>query len=121
MMRIYVGNLPFSTNEQELRGIFEQHGTVTNASVVADRDTGRSRGFGFVEMADAAQANAAIAALNGFSMGGRALVVNEARPREERSGGGGFRSGGGGGGRGGFSRGGGGGGFGGGGGGGNRW
>ena len=119
MTRIYVGNLPFSTNEQELRAMFEAHGTVNNASVVADRDTGRSRGFGFVEMADAAQANAAIAALNGFSVGGRALVVNEARPREERpgggggfrSGGGGFRSGGGGSGRGGYA----------GGGGGNRW
>ena len=127
MMRIYVGNLPFSTNEQELRSLFEQHGAVTSASVVSDRDTGRSRGFGFVEMADAAQANAAIAALNGFSIGGRALVVNEARPREERGGfrsggGGGFRSGGGGGGRGGYGGGGGGGGYGGGGGGGgNRW
>jgi len=126
-MRIYVGNLPFSTNEQELRSLFEQHGAVTSASVVSDRDTGRSRGFGFVEMADAAQANAAIAALNGFSIGGRALVVNEARPREERGGfrsggGGGFRSGGGGGGRGGYGGGGGGGGYGGGGGGGgNRW
>ena len=128
-MRIYVGNLPFSTNEQELREMFEAHGAVTNASVVSDRDTGRSRGFGFVEMADGAQANAAIAALNGFSVGGRALVVNEARPREERSGGGGFRSGGGGGfrsggggGRGGYGGGGGGGGYGGGGGGGgNRW
>ena len=99
MLRIYVGNLPFSTNEQELRSMFEAHGAVTNASVVSDRDTGRSRGFGFVEMADAAQANAAITALNGFSVGGRALVVNEARPREERSGGGGGgRSGGGGGG-----------------------
>jgi RNA recognition motif-containing protein len=123
-MRIYVGNLPFSTNEDELREIFSQHGEVTNASVVSDRDTGRSRGFGFVEMSDANAGNAAIAALNGFSMNGRALVVNEARPREERSGGGGggFRSGGG---RGGFGGGGGGGGGGrggyGGGGGGNRW
>ena len=118
-MRIYVGNLPFSTNEQELRDLFSQHGEVTNASVVSDRDTGRSRGFGFVEMSDAGQANAAITALNGYSMNGRALVVNEARPREERSGGGGFRSGGGGGFR---SGGGGGGGFrGGGGGGGGRW
>jgi cold-inducible RNA-binding protein len=125
MMRIYVGNLPFSTNEQELRSMFEQHGAVTNASVVSDRDTGRSRGFGFVEMADATGANAAIAALNGFSIGGRALVVNEARPREERSsgGGGGFRSGGGGGGfrSGGGGRGGGGGGYSSGGGGSNRW
>ena len=102
--------------------MFEAHGAVTSASVVSDRDTGRSRGFGFVEMSDAGQANAAIAALNGFSVGGRALVVNEARPREERSGGGGFSRGGGGG-RSGFSRGGGGGGGGGygGGGGGNRW
>ena len=104
-MRIYVGNLPFTTNEQELRSIFEQHGTVQDASVVSDRETGRSRGFGFVEMSDAGQATAAINALNGFNMGGRPLVVNEAKPREERSGGfggrgggGGFRRGGGGGG-----------------------
>lgn len=117
MMRIYVGNLPFSTGEEDLRELFSQHGDVTNASVVSDRDTGRSRGFGFVEMADAAQANAAIAALNGYSLDGRALVVNEARPREERGGGGGGFRGGGGGGRGGF----GGGGGNRGGGGGNRW
>lgn len=118
MMRIYVGNLPFSTGEEDLRELFSQHGDVTNASVVSDRDTGRSRGFGFVEMADAAQANAAIAALNGYSLDGRALVVNEARPREERGGGGGgFRGGGGGGGGRGF----GGGGGNRGGGGGNRW
>lgn len=109
-MRIYVGNLPFSTNEQELRALFEQHGQVDNASVVSDRETGRSRGFGFVEMSDPGQANAAISALNGYNMGGRPLVVNEARPREDRSGGGFSRGGGGG-----FRRGGGGGGYGGGG------
>src|SRR5690349_10837725 len=105
-MRIYVGNLPFSTNEQELRSLFEQHGQVDNASVVSDRETGRSRGFGFVEMSDAAAGNAAITALNGFNMGGRPLVVNEARPREERGAGGGFGGGGGRGGGGGFRRGG---------------
>src|SRR5438477_12615965 len=106
-MRIYVGNLPFSTNEQELRAMFEQHGTVQDASLVSDRETGRSRGFGFVEMSDSTQATAAITALNGFNMGGRPLVVNEAKPREERTGGfgrgggGGFRRGAGGGGGGG--------------------
>lgn len=110
--RIYVGNLPFSTTDADLRQLFEQHGAVGGAQVVMDRETGRSRGFGFVEMNDAGQASAAINALNGFALSGRPLVVNEARPREER---GGF---GGGGGGGGFRRGGGGGGFGGGGGGG---
>lgn len=104
--RIYVGNLPFSTTDADLRQLFEQHGAVGGAQVVMDRETGRSRGFGFVEMNDAGQASAAINALNGFALSGRPLVVNEARPREER---GGF--GGGGGGGGGFRRGGGGGGF----------
>lgn len=119
-MKIYVGNLSFNTSEDELRALFEQHGTVQSASLVMDRDTGRPRGFGFVEMDDAGQAQAAIAALNGNNVGGRDLVVNEAKPREDRGGrggGGGFNrgGGGGGGGRGGFSRGGGGGGGGGGG------
>ncbi len=80
--RIYVGNLPFSTNESELRDLFGTHGEVTEVNIVTDRDTGRSRGFGFVEMASGA--DEAIAALNGSSMGGRSLTVNEARPRTER-------------------------------------
>ncbi len=113
-MKMYVGNLSFNTSEAELREIFAAHGEVSSASLVMDRDTGRPRGFGFVEMPDQAQAEAAIAALNGKNFGGRDLTVNEARPK---TGGGGF--GGGGGGRGG-SRGGGGGGWGGGGGGGGR-
>ena len=115
-MKIYVGNLSFNTTEDVLRSTFEQHGTVNSASIVTDRDTGRPRGFGFVEMDDASQAQAAITALNGFNLDGRPLTVNEARPREERPRSGGF-GGGGGGGRGGSSRGG----FGGGGGGGRRW
>ncbi len=89
-MRLYVGNLPFSTGSDELREIFGQHGEVVAADVVIDRDTGRSRGFAFVEMKDSSGGNAAIEALNGFNMGGRPLKVNEAKPREERSGGGGF-------------------------------
>jgi len=109
--RLYVGNLNFRTTSDELREIFSQAGEVENASVVEDRDTGRSRGFGFVEMATQEGAAAAIEQFNGKELGGRALTVNEARPRVERGGGGGY--GGGGGGRGG-------GGYGGGGGGGNR-
>ncbi len=106
MKKIYVGNLSFDTSEPELRDLFAQHGEVTSASLVMDRETGRPRGFGFVEMADAAQADAAIEALNGQSIGGRDLTVNEAKPRENRGGGGG----GGGGSRGGYGGGGGGGG-----------
>ena len=83
-MNIYVGNLPYSIDRDELRGIFEQYGEVSAARVVSDRETGRSKGFGFVEMPDAAQAQAAIDALNGNEIGGRKAVVNEARPREER-------------------------------------
>jgi RNA recognition motif-containing protein len=115
-MKLYVGNLPFTTSESELRDMFAAHGDVTSASLVMDRETGRPRGFGFVEFASDDQARAAIEALNGANLGGRNLTVNEARPREERSGGGGrgFGGGGGGGGRGGR------GGFGGGGGGGGR-
>ncbi len=105
MKKIYVGNLSFDTSEPELRDLFAQHGEVTSASLVMDRETGRPRGFGFVEMADAAQADAAIEALNGQSIGGRDLTVNEAKPRENRGGGGG-----GGGSRGGYGGGGGGGG-----------
>ncbi len=104
-MKLYVGNLSFNTSEDQLRALFEQHGAVTSATLVTDRDTGRPRGFGFVEMSDDAQARAAIAALNGQNVDGRDLTVNEARPRENRGGGGGggFRGGrgGGGGGRGG--------------------
>ena len=89
---LYVGNLPFSVNSDDLREAFEKFGTVVSASVVSDRETGRSRGFGFVEMADGGEA--AISGMNGAELQGRALTVNEARPREERRGGGGGRSGG---------------------------
>ena len=83
-MNIYVGNLPYSTDRAELRAVFEQYGEVSSARVVTDRETGRSRGYGFVEMPNAEQAQAAIEALNGNEIGGRKAVVNEARPREER-------------------------------------
>ncbi len=96
-MKLYVGNLPFSTTEDRLREIFSQHGEVASASIVMDRETGRPRGFGFVEMNDDAQAKAAITALNGQNIDGRDLTVNEARPREDRGGGGGGRGFGGGG------------------------
>ncbi|MFL6283216.1 MAG: RNA recognition motif domain-containing protein [Pyrinomonadaceae bacterium] len=115
--RLYVGNLNFRTTGDELREMFSQAGEVENASVVEDRDTGRSRGFGFVEMATKEGAAAAIEQFNGKEFGGRALTVNEARPRVERGGGGGGGGYGGGGGRGGGGYGGGGGGYGGGGGG----
>jgi RNA recognition motif-containing protein len=110
--RIYVGNLTFGTNNSDLEQLFAQHGTVVSAQVLMDRDTGRSKGFGFVEMGTDQEAQAAIQALNGKEHDGRALTVNEARPREERGGGGGGRGGygGGGGGRGGYGGGGGGGG-----------
>lgn len=124
--KLYVGNLSYQVDSSELEQLFGQHGQVLSAQVINDRDTGRSKGFGFVEMANDAEADAAIAALNGQQHGGRALTVNEARPREDRGFGGGGGGGGGGGRRGGFggggggggSRGGGGGGYGGGGGGG---
>lgn len=80
---IYVGNLPFSATEDEVRALFEQHGTVKSVKLVNDRDTGRPRGFGFVEM-EGDQADAAISAINGIEMGGRNLRVNEARERNER-------------------------------------
>jgi RNA recognition motif-containing protein len=102
---IYVGNLAWETTADDLLALFQEHGAVTRAQVITDRDTGRSRGFGFVEMDNDAEAQKAIDALNGFDYKGRALTVNEARPREERSGGGGGRGsfgGGGGGGRGGY-------------------
>ncbi len=108
-MRLYVGNLPYSTGDDELRQLFEQYGEVNSASVLMDRETGRSRGFGFVEMPDDG-AQEAMTKLNGFEMGGRPLVVNEARERQSGGGGGrGGFGGGGGGGRGGFGGGGGGG------------
>jgi RNA recognition motif-containing protein len=84
VMNIYVGNLPYSIDRDQLREIFAAYGEVAAARIVNDRETGRSKGFGFVEMADNAQAQAAIEALNGSDIGGRKAVVNEARPREER-------------------------------------
>lgn len=114
--KIYVGNLPFSATSEQLNDMFAPFGKVDSAKVITDRDTGRSKGFGFVEMSTADEAAAAIEKLNGQDMGGRNLVVNEARPMEPRSGGGGGFGGGRGGGRGGDR-----GGYGGGDRGGNRW
>src|SRR6266550_2584258 len=124
--KLYVGNLSYQVDSSELEQLFGQHGTVVSAQIINDRDTGRSKGFGFVEMGSDEEAQAAIAALNRQQHEGRALTVNEAKPREDRprgggggggggggrggfGGGGGGRSGGGGGGRGGFGGGGGGG------------
>jgi RNA recognition motif-containing protein len=87
--KLYVGNLAFSTTEDELRSVFEQHGTVESVNVIMDRESGRSRGFGFVEMGDASAADAAMRALDGSEVGGRSLRVNEAN--ERGSGGGGNR------------------------------
>ena len=100
--KLYVGNLSFNTSSQDLEAIFAEAGTVQSASVVEDRETGRSRGFGFVEMSSKEEAQAAITSLDGKEVDGRSLKVNEAKPRENRNGGGG-----GGGGRGGFGGGGG--------------
>ncbi len=111
--KLYVGNLNYNTTSSDLEQLFASHGTVQSAEVIADRDTGRSKGFGFVQMASDAEAQAAIGALNGQAIDGRALTVNEAKPKEKSSGGGG-------GGRGGYGGGGGGGGGGYGGGGGGR-
>ncbi|MCP9495001.1 MAG: RNA-binding protein [Pyrinomonadaceae bacterium MAG19_C2-C3] len=97
-MKLYVGNLSFQTSSEDLQQLFGQAGTVESASVVEDRETGRSRGFGFVEMSSKEEGDAAISQFNGKEIGGRALTVNEARPREDRGG----SRGGGGGGRGGF-------------------
>ena len=83
-MNIYVGNIPYSMTEEELKTIFGQYGEVTSVRLVSDRETGRAKGFGFVDMADDAQANAAIEALNNSMQGGRPMKVNQARPREER-------------------------------------
>ncbi len=88
MLNIYVGNLSFNTGDSELEGLFSEHGEVGRASVITDRETGRSRGFGFVEMRDEAAGRAAIEALNGQEVDGRALTVNEAKPRGEGGGGG---------------------------------
>ena len=89
MKNIFVGNLDFNTSEDELRRLFEAHGQVDRVSIMTDRDTGRSRGFGFVEMTSAEDGEKAIAAMNGSQIGGRTLNVNEARPKVERGGGGG--------------------------------
>jgi len=94
--KLYVGNLSYQVDSSELETLFSPHGQVVSAQIINDRDTGRSKGFGFVEMSSDAEAQAAIAALNGQQHNGRALTVNEARPREERSGGGNFGGGGGG-------------------------
>jgi RNA recognition motif-containing protein len=117
-MKLYVGNLSFQTSSDDLQQLFAQAGTVESASVVEDRDTGRSRGFGFVEMSSKEEGEAAISQFNGTEVNGRSLTVNEARPRENRGGGGGGggrggyggggNRGGGGGGRGGYGGGGGG-------------
>jgi RNA recognition motif-containing protein len=100
-MKLYVGNLSYSATENELREMFSQYGAVESVAVITDRDTGRSKGFGFVEFANDAEANAAIAGLNGKEVSGRALTVSQARPRNEGGGGGGGRGGYGGGGGGG--------------------
>src|SRR5271155_4395313 len=110
--KLYVGNLSYDVDSSALEQLFAAHGTVQSAQVITDRDTGRSKGFGFVEMSSDAEAQAAIAAVNGQEHDGRALTVNEAKPKESRGGGGGgggYGGGGGGGGRGGYGGGGGGG------------
>lgn len=97
-MNIYVGNMSYSTSEEQLRALFEAHGQVDSVRVITDRDTGRPKGFAFVEMSDAAAAKAAMDALNGKEVDGRSLTVNEAKPRTDRprgGGGGGFGGGGG--------------------------
>ena len=104
MKNIFVGNLDFNVSEDELRNLFATYGTVDRATILTDRDTGRSRGFGFVEMTNAEDGEKAIAALNGTQLAGRTLNVNEARPKAERAGGGGGRDRGGRGGGGGRNR-----------------
>lgn len=100
-MKLYVGNLAYSVDNNSLEDMFSGFGQVSSAQVITDRDTGRSKGFGFVEFSDAQAAKTAIDEMNGKDVGGRSLTVNEARPREDRGGGGGGRSGGYGGGGGG--------------------
>ncbi|HEV7298804.1 MAG TPA: RNA-binding protein [Tepidisphaeraceae bacterium] len=97
--KLYVGNLPYTTTGSDLEQMFSPHGTVQSAEIISDRETGRSKGFGFVQMGSDEEAQAAIAAFNGQEVDGRALTVNEAKPREERprGGGGGYGGGGGGG------------------------
>lgn len=92
--KLYVGNMPYNTNQEQIRELFAQAGEVTEVTLITDRETGRPKGFGFVEMATVEGSQEAIKRFNGFSMGDRSLTVNEARPREERSGGsyGGSRS-----------------------------
>jgi cold-inducible RNA-binding protein len=94
--KLYVGNLPYQTTQEQIEALFAQVGEVTEATIITDRETGRSKGFGFVTMADDNGAQEAIKRFNGYSLNNRALTVNEARPREERSGGGGGGYGGGG-------------------------
>ena len=91
-MKLYVGNLAFQTSSEELQTLFAQAGTVESVSLIEDRETGRSRGFGFVEMSTKEEGAAAIQQFNGKDLGGRALNVNEAKPREDRGGGGGGRN-----------------------------
>ena len=92
-MKLYVGGLAYSVTEQELEALFSEHGKVTSSAVIKDRDSGQSKGFGFIEMSDDNEAKAAMAALNGKDFNGRSITVNEARPQEDRSsrGSGGFR------------------------------
>ena len=92
--KLYVGNLTYNVNESDLEALFSQFGTVQSAQIIVDRDTNRSKGFGFVEMGSDAEAQAAIQGLNGHDHGGRNLTVNEAKPREARTGGGGYGGGG---------------------------
>ena len=91
MKNIFVGNLSFTATEDSVRSMFEVYGTVDRVSIVTDRDTGQPKGFGFVEMTNDAEAEKAISALNGTELNGRALTINEARPKTERAGGGGGR------------------------------
>jgi RNA recognition motif-containing protein len=104
MTKIYIGGLPYQTDEDQLTQMFSTYGEVASAKVITDRDTGRSKGFGFVEMSDDAAAKKAIAELHEAELGGRTITVNEARPMEQRSGGGGGGRGGSGGGGGGGKR-----------------
>jgi RNA recognition motif-containing protein len=90
-MKLYVGGLAYSVTEQELEALFAEHGKVTSVAVIKDRDSGQSKGFGFVEMADDTEAKAAMTELNGKEVSGRSIIVNEARPQEDRHSGGGFR------------------------------